>query len=385
MYRDGRGIAQDHASAVALFRKAAAQGYGPAQVNLAYMFETGRDTARDEREATRYYRLAFTPRPGDVPFGDRFVKGLEAYNSGQLAAAFEIWRELGAQGHSDAQYNVAVMYAKGTGVTLNPAEAARWFLMAAHQGDPGAQFELASIYESGIGLPSDTVEARRWYTNVIAAVAARGKPSPLTEQARARLAALANVRQEVTAYDGGRFVTASGTGSDCIVAIQGLITRDTMLMFDDVLGKAAAQGCASPWIMLESPGGLVIPGLAIGREVHMRKLRTITRESCASACALIFVGGVERVLAGTGARIGLHQAATTRGSQRWCSSTADSNSVREIRSYLRFMIPDTANDVIRTIMNTTCDEITYTQGRAAVDLGVATRLESATGSSGWAR
>ena len=39
------------------------------------------------------------------------------------------------------------------------------------------------------------------------------------------------------------------------------------------------------------------------------RLRTVTRYDCASACALIFLGGAERILWGARARIGFHEAA----------------------------------------------------------------------------
>ena len=383
LYRDGLGSERNDAEAVRWFRKAAAQGWAPAQANLGYMLETGRGIARDEREGARYYRLANERRADDAPQAARFADGLRAYDAGQPAQALEIWRRLAEHGDAGAQYNVGVIYQRGTGVPQDPAEAARWFLMAAYQGQADAQFEVATMYETGNGLSQDLLEARRWYTNTLVAAQSRNQAS-LTEKARERLAVLANVRQETLAYDGGRYVIARGVDSECVVAVQGFITRETTRMFDDVIRRTDALGCAPPWLMLESPGGLTADGLALGREVRARKLRTVTRGSCASACSIIFLGGVERVLAGPRARIGFHQPATTRGANRWCGTTLDSNGIREIRSYLRFTIPQTADQVLDKILKTSCDTIDWEAGQRALDLGVATKIE-ATATTGVAR
>ena len=180
-------------------------------------------------------------------------------------------------------------------------------------------------------------------------------------------------------YDGGRFVIAASQQRACLIALRGLITRDALFKFDAVLAKTAELGCERPWLMLESPGGALRDGIALGREVHFRQLRTITRADCASACALIFLGGSERVLVGTRARIGLHQPATTRfiGNDRHCGGSIDSNGVRDIRTYLRWVVPPRADELMKLVLRTSCDTIEWIDGSRAVELGIATRLEDA--------
>jgi len=58
MFANGRGVAQDYAEAVRLWRLAAAQGDAGAQCGLGRMYETGRGVAADTAEAIRLYRLA---------------------------------------------------------------------------------------------------------------------------------------------------------------------------------------------------------------------------------------------------------------------------------------------------------------------------------------
>jgi len=66
-------------------------------------------------------------------------------------------------------------------------------------------------------------------------------------------------------------------------------------------------------IVLAGPGGNVVAALAIGQEVRARNPQTLVPAgaSCASACALIWLGGTTRML-GADARIGLHALATLR-------------------------------------------------------------------------
>ena len=68
-----------------------------------------------------------------------------------------------AQGDADAQYNLGILYANGTGVPQNDAEAARWYRLAAEQGEVVAQFDLGVLYANGFGVPQDDAEAARWY------------------------------------------------------------------------------------------------------------------------------------------------------------------------------------------------------------------------------
>ena len=183
------------------------------------------------------------------------------------------------------------------------------------------------------------------------------------------------VVQEVIAFEGGRFVVARSPDLGCVIALQGGISRDASFKFDGAIERAAAVGCAKPWLLLESPGGLLADGIDLGRSVRMQGLRTLTRYDCASACALIFLGGVERVLVGTRARIGLHQAGRTVRDEKQCSSTRQTPAARDIRRYLHWVVPATAEAVFETLMQTECTTIAFVQGPRAIELGIATGLE----------
>ena len=72
-------------------------------------------------------------------------------------------RQPAEQGDVEAQYNLGVLYGMGRGVTLDDAEAVRWYRLAADQGHARGQFNLGASYDFGRGVIEDADEAVRWY------------------------------------------------------------------------------------------------------------------------------------------------------------------------------------------------------------------------------
>ncbi len=315
--------------------------------------------------------------PDGTAVAGPFDDGVAAYDQGQFDKALQLWLPLAQQGNVVAQFNVAALYEKGSGVAQNPVEAARWYLEAAKQGDLDAQLKIASLYEDGTGVEKDADAARKWYQAVMRTQLATRDALAAKEKARQRLAVLAGLTEKVISYDLGRYVVVRAPNGTCVIALQGPITTDTRLKFGDALDAAQKMGCGKPALMLESPGGGVVDGIAIGREVHARGLQTITRYECASACALIFMGGAERVLVGSRASIGLHQAASGRAADSLhCSSVAGANAVQEMKRYLLWVAPASGADVMKVIMDTPCRSITWINGARSIALGVATRVDA---------
>lgn len=84
--------------------------------------------------------------------------------------------------------------------------------------------------------------------------------------------------------------------------INGEITIRTAVEFD----RAISTSPDKVWVQLNSPGGSVYSSLLIARRIHEAKLSTriLGDDLCASACALIFAAGNERVATG---KLGVHQ------------------------------------------------------------------------------
>ena len=82
----------------------------------------------------------------------RLEDGSAALEKKQYKKAHALLLPLAKKGNVFAQYNVAVMYAKGLGVTKNDVEAVKWYKKAAEQGDANAQANLGLMYENGRGV-----------------------------------------------------------------------------------------------------------------------------------------------------------------------------------------------------------------------------------------
>ncbi len=71
-------------------------------------------------------------------------------------------------GDVDAQVALAVLYAKGDGVSQDYKAAAGWFRRAADKGVTRAQYDLGVLYERGRGVPQDLEQAVAWYRKAAA-------------------------------------------------------------------------------------------------------------------------------------------------------------------------------------------------------------------------
>jgi hypothetical protein len=96
-----------------------------------------------------------------LTLGTAYAKGEGV--SLDYAEAAKWVRRAAEQGHPEARFNLGVAYSNGLGVPRDPEEAARWFRLAAEQGHPGAQNNLGASYSHGLGVPRDDAEAAKWY------------------------------------------------------------------------------------------------------------------------------------------------------------------------------------------------------------------------------
>jgi TPR repeat protein len=89
--------------------------------------------------------------------------GLEAFRRQDYATALREWTPLADAGNSHAQFNLALLYARGLGVERDDARATALYSSAAEAGIARAQYELGLAYTSGIGVPVDTARAAHWH------------------------------------------------------------------------------------------------------------------------------------------------------------------------------------------------------------------------------
>jgi hypothetical protein len=86
------------------------------------------------------------------------------HKGGETPAAIVIWQKWAQQGNVDAAYNLAVIHQHADGVARNPAEALRWYRLAADGGDKVSQVQIGLMYLNGEGVPADEAKAHEWFT-----------------------------------------------------------------------------------------------------------------------------------------------------------------------------------------------------------------------------
>ena len=121
----------DLVASLALWHKAAAQGYAPAQARLGDIM----DKSEEDEEAVLWYRKA------------------------------------AAQGDAAGEYGLGQMYAKGEGVPKDQAQALAHTLRAARLNHVAAVTLMMEAYRAGgLGLAADAAEAAVWEARLAALV-----------------------------------------------------------------------------------------------------------------------------------------------------------------------------------------------------------------------
>ncbi|QGM97869.1 SEL1-like repeat protein [Methylocystis parvus] len=113
------------------------------------------------------------PHTENTPVDSTPVGSIGGLNPLTAPDATNVIKSLAQQGDASAQYELAVRYADGRGVSRDAKTAAQWFEKAAEQGLAPAQYRLGSLYEKGIGVERDYGRARKYYQSAAEAGNAR--------------------------------------------------------------------------------------------------------------------------------------------------------------------------------------------------------------------
>ena len=118
---------------------AASAGLAPAQYRLATMYERGQGLSKDAGRARSWYEAA--AEKGNV----KAMHNLAVSESGRAGgatpdygAARQWYLRAAAYGLADSQFNLGILAEHGLGMQKNPAEAYKWFALAAASGDAEA-------------------------------------------------------------------------------------------------------------------------------------------------------------------------------------------------------------------------------------------------------
>ncbi|UOD29564.1 TonB family protein [Massilia violaceinigra] len=196
IHMNAAGLARKPREAMDLWRKAAEQGYVPAQLSLAMGLRVGLAGPADEAQALDWYRKAADLGSAEGQHGlatmlarrdgagdkaqarDWLRKAAErGYAHSQaaygtmlmqesepeaVAQGLALLRKAVAQNHASGQLALARAYQAGHGVERDDTEAAALFEKAALNGSKAAQKVLVDLYERGIGVTADPDKAAQW-------------------------------------------------------------------------------------------------------------------------------------------------------------------------------------------------------------------------------
>ena len=167
MFELGRAYAanQQMPDAIAAWRKASDKGSTSAMVELGVLYGTGTGVAKDEEQARKLFqRAADAGNP-------RGASNLAALGSASKPADPAHTRELlakAAETSAEAQYQLGLMLAVGTGGPKDDVGARELFEKAAAQNHPGALVQMGAFAEAGRGGPKDQTAAKSSYERAAA-------------------------------------------------------------------------------------------------------------------------------------------------------------------------------------------------------------------------
>ena len=183
MYQLGRAIEKSGNPTVAAgwYRKAAEQGFAPAQNALANFYSTGKGAPRNDAVALDWY--AKSAAQGFVSaktnLGGMYLNGMGV--GVDHARAMALFREAAAAGDGAAFTYIGMMYHGGHGVQKSTAQALSWYRKGEQYGDSEALYRIGYMYQAGEAVLRDNGTALAYYRRA----AAQGHPS--AQQAAADL------------------------------------------------------------------------------------------------------------------------------------------------------------------------------------------------------
>lgn len=155
---------KDKQAALALFQKAADQGYAPAQNSLGDFYAKGEMVEKDIVQAAKWYSAAAVKGNlwAQLSLGDAYLNGKGVDKN--FAEAVKWYQKAAEQGDNKANRMLGNMYHRGEGVEKDPKKANQyWEKAAGAGGDEIAMRHLGDAYFNGEGVEKDLKEAYFWH------------------------------------------------------------------------------------------------------------------------------------------------------------------------------------------------------------------------------
>jgi TPR repeat protein len=166
LYQLGRAYAANRQlpEAISAWRKAADKGSTSAMVELGVLYGTGSGVAKDEAQARKMFERA---AEAGNPRGVSNLAALGGGASSDPARARELLAKA-AETNAEAQYQLGLMLADGTGGANDDVGARNLFEKAAAQNHPGALERMGAFAQQGRGGSKDSAAAKAYYERAAA-------------------------------------------------------------------------------------------------------------------------------------------------------------------------------------------------------------------------
>jgi cytochrome c len=167
----------------------------------------------------------------------------------------------------------------------------------------------------------------------------------------------------------------------CFASIDGKFQNNIETIFSQAINDINSRQCQKKIILLTSKGGNLEIAMRMGKIIRSGNMITQVHEECDSACSLVFVGGVERLVdvetsQTLPTKFLIHQPAvpTISGINRCVTDFVVGNpfTVR-IKSYLLSMLSDLAAlNLYKAMMEVSCDSEKNINPTTLLDFKIAT-------------
>ena len=166
LYQLGRAYAANRQmpEAIGAWRRAADKGSTSAMVELGVLYGTGAGVAKDDAQARKLFERA---AEAGNPRGVSNLAALGGSAPSDPVRARELLAKA-AETNAEAQYQLGLMLADGTGGPRDDAGARNLFEKAAAQNHPGALERMGAFAQEGRGGPKDSAVAKAYYERAAA-------------------------------------------------------------------------------------------------------------------------------------------------------------------------------------------------------------------------
>jgi len=149
----------ENLAAITWLRRAAEHGNPIAQTRLADRYVRGMGTEANRNEALRWYFRAVASGYAPAQYGLARLY----LDSGQDREAIHLLEQAAGRSYHPAEADLGLFYLKGRAIAQDSHKAFAYTRRAANGHWPLAEYNLAVMYAKGIGTSPNLTTARHWY------------------------------------------------------------------------------------------------------------------------------------------------------------------------------------------------------------------------------